>query len=260
MTCFKPMFMGKNNKTLKNRVAVLAFLADHPSTIGKDIASATGISEPDVSKTLTMLKSMAIVTSETRRTKEGKNYTGKYWCIVHDVPALKKILPIIADTDYESDFLNSEYSLSDENEKSGKLFYEFCEEQQQKIIVEINRLVVRHFSLGWGILGSSEVWDYFRLINLIYFVVPKMFPTYIDPRKITDALLSHDKIFQFQRLYYDTRIAPYVQAIEDAKTVEEMKKATKEKEEMKNQIFDNDFRIPLPNTGKMKDYTTDERV
>lgn len=242
---------------------VLTFLADHPYTIGKNIASATGISEPDVSKTLSKMESMGIVTNKINRTKEGKNYTGKHWWIILDFPTLEKILPIIADTDYELNFLQSNYCLVffdevrfDENAKSRERLSELFVEQQQKVVDEINRLMIRYHNFNWR---EHEIKDYEKVLGLLQ-VVPKMFPPYIDSRKISAALLSHDKIFQFQRLYYNTKIAPYNQAIEDAKTEEESKKAIKEKEWMENQIFINDFTIRSLNTNEMKDCTADERT
>lgn len=88
---------------------IILYLASEPNSIGKAIADKTDLSESEVSKHLNNLKKKNILDNQTCPTQEGKNYTGKCWYVIEDLPILKKLVNKFDDPDKLQEFAQSRY-------------------------------------------------------------------------------------------------------------------------------------------------------
>ena len=213
----------------EKHIPTLMYLYANPYSTGKEIAQYSGLSESNVSKHLNALKKEGIVDNETCQPQKGKNYTGKCWFVVNGFNAIMKI---------------TEFQIS----------------QKDKIVKEIRDLINMHDAIDNAPIMNNEEKNpadgFFTLCDIIFNVCPQN----IDPRKVLASLLVHDVIFELERTYYETKIAPYNQAIESAETQEERDKATRRREEMESHIFQ-DVLTPrsILKNQTFRDYTEKER-
>ena len=207
----------------EKQMRIIAYLLGNPHSIGKEIAQKTNLSESDVSKRLNMLKKEGVVDSIFSQPQKGKGYIGKSWHIINDAETIVKLT-------------------------------DFAMEREQSLINEIKELTHIYDEIrNHGCKYPTH--DFVILCH----IVPKMCPPYVDPRKISAALLAHDTIFELERTYYETKIAPHNQAIENAKTQEERDKAIQQKDGTKARIIGDLFTLSLDASKKRyKDYTKKE--
>jgi len=186
---------------------VIMCLYDNPYSTGKEIAQYTGLSKSNVSKHLNALKKEGIVNNKTCQPQKGKNYTGKCWFVVNEFNAVTKITA-------------------------------FQIAQKDKIVEKIRESMELHEATKNAPIMENEEKNPMDGFFTLCDIIPEVCPQNIDPRKVLASLLVHDVIFELERTYYETKIAPYNQAIESAETQEERYKAIKRKEDMKTHILE----------------------
>ena len=207
----------------EKQMRTISCLLGNPYSIGKEIAQKTDLSESDVSKCLNVLKKEGFVDNMPSQSQKGKNYTGKSWYIVNEMETVRKLT-------------------------------DFVMKREQSLIKKIKELT-RIYNEIRNHGCKYPTCDFMILCD----IVPEMCPPYIDPRKIKAALLSHDMIFELMRTYYETKIAPHNQAIENAKTQEERDKAIQQKDDTEARIIGDLLSFSLDASKKRyKDYTKKE--
>jgi predicted transcriptional regulator len=191
----------------------------NPYSTGKEIAKNTDLSEPDVSIRLNMLKKENIVDNIMCKPQKDKNYSGKCWFIVDRFATLEKAVGV----------LNA---------------------QKQNIIKKIEDLMDQYSMLDT--CGTESSRGFFAFADILYMICPPC----IDPGKMNEAMLCHSNIFELERVYYETKIAPYENAIESAKTQKEKDIAIKKKEAEDVRILSSVFAPSIVDTSKQfGDYT-----
>ena len=177
----------------EKHIPALMYLCVNPYSTGKEIAQNTDLSESDVSKHLNTLKKEGIVDNKTCQPQKGKNYTGKCWFVVNNLNAYQKI-------------------------------GEFQTSQTDEIIKKIRDLMNLYNTVNYAPITNNEEElprdAFFTLCDIVSAVCPPN----IDPRKVLASLLVHNAVWELERTYYETKIAPYNQAIESAKNKEERDK------------------------------------
>ena len=210
-------------------VLTLMYIYANPYSSNKETAQGTGLSKSDVSKHLNALKKEGIVDHKICQPQKGKNYIGKCWFVVNEFNAIMKVV-------------------------------EFQTSQKEKIVEQIRDLMNTYDVMSNAPIMENEENNpadgFFALCDIIFEVCPQN----IDPRKVLASLLVHDAVFELERTYYETKIAPYNRAIESAKTEEERDKATKQKKEMESHILEYVL-TPRPVLEKemYSDYTEKEK-
>ena len=183
---------------------VILNLYVNPYSTGKEIAQNTGLREPDVSKLLNMLKKENTIDNKPCQPQKDKNYSGKCWYIVDRFTTLEKAVEALGT-------------------------------QKQNIIKKIEDLMDQYSMLDNH--GTESNRGFFAFADVLYMICPPC----IDPRKMSEAMLCHHNIFELERVYYETKIAPYKNAVESAKTQKERDIAIKKKEAEDVRIFSSVF-------------------
>lgn len=189
-------------------LGVILHLYANPYSTGKEIAKNTGLSEPDVSKLLNMLREENTIANKPCQPQKNKNYSGKCWYIVDRVATLERAAKALS-------------------------------KRKQNVIREIKDLMDQYSMLDTH--GTECSRGFFAFSDILYMICPPC----IDPGKMTAAMLCNDSIYELQRVYYTQKIAPYENAIECAKTQKERGIATEEKDAEHVRIISSVFSFPV---------------
>lgn len=217
-------------------IRITLYLADNPHNTGKKIAGETKLSESDVSKRLNKLKKDGIVDNKTCSTQNGKNYSGKCWYIVKEPRVLEKLLDCLADTT----FLSTSYceSMSVDDNSCASALTESIRLQQDECIAKMRNLATQYEKIQNKIPHSDPKYSKRKNIgDLLWVLLQILCPSCGDPNKFVVAMACADLILELQQTYYDREIAPYKQAIEDARTRQDRDKAIKDKEDLDREII-----------------------
>lgn len=217
-------------------IRITLYLADNPHNTGKKIADETKLSESNVSKRLNNLKKDGIVDNKTCSTQNGKNYSGKCWYIVKEPCVLEKLLDCLAYTT----FLPTSYceSMVVYNNSCASVLTETIRSQQDECITKIRNLATQYEKIENVIPHSDLKYNKHESFGeLLWVLIQTLWPSCGGPGNVAVAISCSDLIFELQQTYYDREIAPYKQAIEDARTRQDRDKAIKDKEDMDRKII-----------------------
>ena len=217
-------------------IPIILYLADNPHSTGKKIADETKLSESDVSKRLNKLKKDGVVDNKTCSTQNGKNYSGKCWYIVKEPRVFEKLLDCLADTT----FLSTSYcvGMSVDDNSCASALTESIRSQQDECIAKMRNLATQYAKIQNEIPHSDLKYSKRKNIgDLLWVLLQILCPSCGDPNKFVVAMACADTIFELQQAYYDREIAPYKQAIKDARTREDRDKAVRDKEDKDRAII-----------------------